>query len=107
MVATERVTSIAQGSKTDTDMSINISKTKEMHVEAPDAVTATTRDEATWMKRKAYANSDANMLAAHVYLPTNTGNANANGEACTTMTRFISTKFWQCVTTLDHQGDDF
>ena len=46
-LASERVTAIAQGSKIDADMEINIKKTKVMHVSEQDAVTKTTNAEAT------------------------------------------------------------
>ena len=45
-VATDRVTAIAQGSRTDADMSISIDKTEVMQVTAQGAVTPTTSAEA-------------------------------------------------------------
>lgn len=44
--ATERVTSIAAGSRADADMEISITKTKALHVREQSAVTPTTDDEA-------------------------------------------------------------
>jgi len=45
-IATERVTSIAQGSKADADMVISVAKTKAMHVCVQDPVSKTTNAEA-------------------------------------------------------------
>ena len=45
-MASTRVTAIAAGSRKDADMTINIAKTKVMHVGAQDEVTPTTETEA-------------------------------------------------------------
>ena len=61
-VATERVTAIAQGSKKDADMSINIDKTEVMHVTAQGRVSSTTNKEAVKVCKHTCRNEGCNMV---------------------------------------------
>ena len=61
-VATERVTAIAQGSKKDADMSINIGKTEVMHVTAQGKVSSTTNKEAVKVCKHTCRNEGCNMV---------------------------------------------